>query len=86
MPWWAAANNELLSAAEINWLDTRAFCHGRVADHWEGLDADAHPFIARLADQLRIHDDRQQSLAGVDIILNGVIQAAEPDPETDRTG
>jgi len=43
-----------------------------VAEHWESLDPTAHPFVRRVAGQLRIHDDRQEFLAGIDIILTGL--------------
>ena len=43
-----------------------------VAGHWEELDPTAYPFVRRVARQLRIHDDREELLAGIDIILNGL--------------
>ncbi|MCF7548617.1 TetR/AcrR family transcriptional regulator [Pseudonocardia sp. WMMC193] len=43
-----------------------------VADRWESLDPTAHPFVRRVAGRLRDHDDREEFLAGIDIILNGL--------------
>jgi AcrR family transcriptional regulator len=39
---------------------------------WEELDPDDYPFARAVADQLRDHDDREQFLAGIDLILGGV--------------
>ncbi|MEU4692359.1 TetR/AcrR family transcriptional regulator C-terminal domain-containing protein [Actinoplanes sp. NPDC023714] len=43
-----------------------------VASLWEGLDGDEYPFIHDVATQLRSHDDREQFLAGIDLILAGI--------------
>lgn len=37
-----------------------------------GLDADEFPFTHHVAGRLRDHDDREQFLAGVDLILAGI--------------
>ncbi|WP_405457881.1 TetR/AcrR family transcriptional regulator C-terminal domain-containing protein [Streptomyces sp. NBC_00101] len=39
---------------------------------WEGLDPDDYPFTRAVADQMRGHDDREQFLAGVDLVLAGI--------------
>ncbi|GLV72504.1 TetR family transcriptional regulator [Streptomyces hygroscopicus] len=39
---------------------------------WEQLDPDDYPFTRAVAGQLRGHDDREQFLAGVDLILAGI--------------
>ncbi|GIM90593.1 TetR/AcrR family transcriptional regulator [Paractinoplanes toevensis] len=39
---------------------------------WEGLDPGDYPFLHDIAGQLREHDDREQFLAGVDLILAGI--------------
>ncbi|WP_433381720.1 TetR/AcrR family transcriptional regulator C-terminal domain-containing protein [Actinoplanes sp. CA-142083] len=39
---------------------------------WEKLDAADFPFLRNVATQLRDHDDREQFLAGVDLILAGI--------------
>ncbi|MEF2071053.1 TetR/AcrR family transcriptional regulator [Consotaella aegiceratis] len=43
-----------------------------VATGWEGLDPDGYPFMHKVAEQFRQHDDREQFLAGIDIILAGI--------------
>lgn len=68
-----AANARL--ARDAGRTDRGAFL-GSVADRWTGLDPATHPFVRRMATQLRDHDDRQQFLAGVDFILAGVRETA----------
>ncbi|MGW3664964.1 TetR/AcrR family transcriptional regulator [Streptomyces sp. NPDC005141] len=43
-----------------------------VSKAWEALDPDDYPFTRAVADQLREHDDREQFLAGVDLVLTGI--------------
>ncbi|WP_328648914.1 TetR/AcrR family transcriptional regulator C-terminal domain-containing protein [Amycolatopsis sp. NBC_00348] len=43
-----------------------------VSTAWEELDLDEYPFTRAVAAQLREHDDREQFLAGVDLILSGI--------------
>ncbi len=57
-------------ARESGRTDRSAFLGG-IADQWAALDPDQHPFVRRMAAQLRDHDDRAQFLAGVDLILAG---------------
>ncbi|GAA5053115.1 TetR family transcriptional regulator [Streptomyces similanensis] len=56
----------------------RAAFLGAIAEQWERLDAARYPFVRRLAGRLADHDDREQFLAGIDLILTG-IEAALPD-------
>jgi AcrR family transcriptional regulator len=51
---------------------------GAVADQWAGLDPSEYPFVNRVAATMREHDDRDQFLAGVDILLVGIGAAAAP--------
>ncbi|AGP58155.1 TetR/AcrR family transcriptional regulator [Streptomyces rapamycinicus] len=39
---------------------------------WEELDPDDYPFIRAVAAQMREHDDREQFLAGIDLVLTGI--------------
>jgi AcrR family transcriptional regulator len=39
---------------------------------WGNLDPDEYPFTRNVAGQLRDHDDREQFLAGIDLILTGI--------------
>lgn len=50
--------------------DRPAFLAG-VAERWTRGDPAKYPFIHQVAGQLREHDDRQQFLAGIDLILAG---------------
>ncbi|MDW6065685.1 TetR/AcrR family transcriptional regulator C-terminal domain-containing protein [Streptomyces sp. FXJ1.4098] len=43
-----------------------------VSTTWEELDPDEYPFTRAVADQVREHDDREQFLAGVDLVLAGI--------------
>ena len=43
-----------------------------IAAQWAQLDPAEHPFVRQLATQLPGHDDREQFLAGVDLILAGI--------------
>ena len=43
-----------------------------VADQWTQLDPARHPFVRQVAAQLPDHDDREQFLAGIDLILAGI--------------
>ncbi|MDF0528804.1 TetR/AcrR family transcriptional regulator C-terminal domain-containing protein [Tsukamurella sp. 8F] len=42
------------------------------AELWASRDPAAYPFLHRAAEQLRDHDDREQFLAGIDLILDGL--------------
>jgi AcrR family transcriptional regulator len=46
---------------------------GAEAAVWAGLDPAEFPFLREVAGQLREHDDREQFLAGVDLILAGIV-------------
>ncbi|MFJ2198845.1 TetR/AcrR family transcriptional regulator [Streptomyces violaceusniger] len=39
---------------------------------WQELDPDDYPFTRAVAEQMREHDDREQFLAGIDLILTGI--------------
>ncbi|PIM67404.1 TetR family transcriptional regulator [Streptomyces sp. JV178] len=49
-----------------------------VSTAWEELDPDEYPFIRSLAPQLRGHDDREQFLAGITLILAGITVVHPP--------
>ncbi|WP_089100280.1 TetR/AcrR family transcriptional regulator [Streptomyces hyaluromycini] len=53
-----------------------------VSTAWEELDPDEYPFTRAVADQIRGHDDREQFLAGIDLVLAGITatQRREPRP------
>ncbi|MGW5448700.1 TetR/AcrR family transcriptional regulator [Streptomyces asiaticus] len=39
---------------------------------WKELDPDDYPFTRAVAAQMRDHDDREQFLAGIDLVLTGI--------------
>jgi AcrR family transcriptional regulator len=51
--------------------DRTAFL-GTVAARWAQLDPAEYPFVRQVAAQLPEHDDREQFLAGIDLILAGI--------------
>jgi AcrR family transcriptional regulator len=61
--------------------DRSAFLAG-VAAQWARLDPAEYPVVHGMAAQLRDHDDRDQFLAGVDLILAGIaaVHEATADP------
>ncbi|MFT4434527.1 TetR/AcrR family transcriptional regulator [Caballeronia sp. 15715] len=63
-----AANAHL--ARELG-ADRDNFLH-EVSVMWSQLDPDVYPFTRSVAGQLRVHDDRVDFLAGIDLILRGI--------------
>lgn len=43
-----------------------------IAEGWKQLDATDYPFLHEIAEQLPGHDDREQFLAGIDLVLAGI--------------
>ena len=76
----SALLNYILGVAGQNAANARLHAHGpgrtavlgRVAEQWVQLDPTEYPFLRRLAAQLSEHDDREQFLAGIDLILAGI--------------
>ena len=65
----SAAQHNLTSGQDSNGSD-RAARLALVANQWKLLDPD--PLVADIANRLSEHDDREQFLAGVDIIVRGI--------------
>jgi len=63
-----AANGQL---ARTRGLDRSDFLEA-VSTMWSQLDPDVYPFTRSVAGQLRVHDDRVDFLAGIDLILRGI--------------
>jgi AcrR family transcriptional regulator len=60
-------------AASLISRDTDRATHlGAVAAKWAQLDPTEHPFVRQVAAVLPDHDDREQFLAGIDLILAGI--------------
>jgi hypothetical protein len=56
------------------YTDRSAFL-ATVAARWAQLDPTEYPFVRQVAAQLRGHYDREQFLAGIDLILAGITTA-----------
>ncbi len=77
---WSALVNYILGVAGQNAANARLVPSGTdrtaflaaVAARWEQLDPAEYPFVHQVATQLREHDDREQFLAGIDLILAGI--------------
>jgi len=76
----SALVNYLLGVAGQNAANARAHAQaadrstflGSVAARWLQLDPAQYPFVHQMATQLPEHDDREQFLVGIDLILAGV--------------
>ncbi|GAA3290188.1 TetR family transcriptional regulator [Streptomyces cinereospinus] len=87
----SALVNYILGVAGQNAANARLHAHGTgreallgaVAAQWARLDPARYPFVHRVAEQLPAHDDREQFLAGIDLILAGVTATL---PAGTRTG
>ena len=55
----------------------RAAFLGNIAAQWAQLDPAKYPFVHQMATQLPGHDDREQFLAGIDLILAGITAKIE---------
>jgi AcrR family transcriptional regulator len=72
--------NYILGVAGQNAANARLFGHevdrtaflATVTTQWTQYDASDYPFVHQVARQLRDHDDREQFLAGVDLLLTGI--------------
>lgn len=63
-----AANGQF---ARMKGLDRSDFLD-EVATAWSRLDAESYPVTRSLAGQMRVHDDRADFLAGIDVIVGGI--------------
>jgi AcrR family transcriptional regulator len=67
----AAGQNAANARERPPGTDRTAFL-AAVAARWARLDPQQYPFMRQLAAQLPRHDDREQFLAGIDLILTGI--------------
>jgi hypothetical protein len=63
-----AANGEF---ARTRGLDRSDFLEA-VSTAWSQLDPKAYPFARSVARKIRDHDDREDYIAGIDLILAGI--------------
>ena len=76
----SALVNYIVGVAGQNAANARLHAHetdrtaflATVAAGWAQLDPAQYPFVRQLATQLREHDDREQFLAGINLILAGI--------------
>jgi hypothetical protein len=61
-----------LLADQTDVSDVVGACLRPVAARWVQLDPAEYPFVHQVATQLPGHDDREQFLAGIDLILDGI--------------
>jgi len=66
------AGQYALGASMFEGALDRTAALGAIAANWAKLDPEEHPFVRYLATQLPQHDDREQFLAGINLILAGV--------------
>ncbi|MBB6251568.1 TetR/AcrR family transcriptional regulator [Nitrospirillum iridis] len=77
---WSALVTYIFGAATQNAANARLQAPGTdrsaaladIAGGWARLDPAQYPFLRQVAPQLGAHDDREQFLAGVDLILAGI--------------
>ncbi|MBV2357143.1 TetR family transcriptional regulator [Streptomyces sp. J2-1] len=67
----AAGQNAANARAAAPDTDRAAFLDA-VSTRWDELDPEEFPFMRAVADQVREHDDREQFLAGIDLVLGGI--------------
>jgi AcrR family transcriptional regulator len=67
----AAGQNAVNSRVLEEGADRAEFLHD-VSTAWEALDPAGYPVTRVIAAQMREHDDREQFLAGIDLILAGI--------------
>lgn len=82
---WSALFNYILGVAGQNAANVQTQPPGAdretqltaVAEKWLALPVEKYPFMIGLAEYLPVHDDRQQFLAGIDLILKGIRHRTE---------
>jgi AcrR family transcriptional regulator len=79
--------NYILGVAGQNAANARALASGKtnrstflatIAAQWAQLDPARYPFMRQAGTHLRKHDDREQFLAGIDLILAGIEAVNRP--------
>lgn len=90
-----AVTNYMLGAAGLNAANARVIPPGSdrsvhlsaAAAAWGSLDPADYPFTRAVAEQMRRHDDREQFLDGIDLILDGIVALGHKKRTRDpRTG
>jgi AcrR family transcriptional regulator len=76
----SALTNYMIGVGELNAANAlaaqgdtdRSAALAQMSEQWADLDADAYPVTRLMAGQMRDHDDREQFLDGIDLILAGI--------------
>jgi AcrR family transcriptional regulator len=76
----SALTNYMIGVGELNAANAlaaqgdtdRTAALTQMSDQWANLDAHAYPMTRLMAGQMRDHDDREQFLDGIDLILAGI--------------
>jgi AcrR family transcriptional regulator len=85
----SALLNYILGVGGLNAANARLPEHGgnrtdfltTASVAWANLDPEEYPFTRNVAGQLRDHDDREQFLAGIDLVLAGIRTLGRPGPD-----
>jgi hypothetical protein len=83
-----AAGQNAANVASVRALKpdvSRAEFLDAVTKAWEELDPDEYPVTRAITDQIREHDDREEFLAGIDLVLTGIggiTVSPPPEPES----
>ena len=64
--------HDIARATEVSATTTRDAYLARQAERWAALDPRAFPFLSDVTADLRDHDDRDQFVAGLDLLLAGL--------------
>ncbi|WP_335972407.1 MULTISPECIES: TetR/AcrR family transcriptional regulator C-terminal domain-containing protein [Streptomycetaceae] len=67
-------------AVTVGAVTSREDFLARAGERWSSLDPDEYPFLAGAVEDLRGHDDRDQFVTGLDMLLNGLHTTTDPTP------
>ncbi|MCR6485702.1 TetR/AcrR family transcriptional regulator [Amycolatopsis sp. OK19-0408] len=81
----AAGQNAVNTRAPVAVGDREEFLDG-VATAWEALDPAEYPFTRAVAAEVRGHDDREQFLGGIELVLAGITAVHGLAPRHPGTG
>jgi AcrR family transcriptional regulator len=79
------AANSQFAKRELDPSETRETHLAQESARWLALDSDEYAFTRSVAAQLRVHDDRDEYLAGIDLILAGIGASLRANRRTSRT-
>ncbi|MDQ0779748.1 AcrR family transcriptional regulator [Streptomyces aurantiacus] len=74
----AHAPNDTGNSGAPDTAEARAEFLDAASRAWQDLDPDDYSFIHDIADQMREHEDRDQFITGIDLILTGIAAGRPP--------